>query len=174
MNIIRIISFRKSDIYYEMYCNFCFWDACPKNNLLISNFIIQFNAPWELMWFIQTCELPSLIFYWYKIKHLIKAADLKYLLPVCISLQSTTAQLGILLLVYFVFMSIPMHPSFHHVHFNCYPVRLYPHNACYPNSMPVFTYTFHLQYQNIACYPIKYPALMSTYCLLSSRIHACS
>ena len=28
------------DIYYEMYCNFCFWDARPKNNLLISNFAI--------------------------------------------------------------------------------------------------------------------------------------
>jgi hypothetical protein len=40
MNTLRIISFRKSDIYYEMYCNFCSWDARPKNNLLISNFII--------------------------------------------------------------------------------------------------------------------------------------
>jgi hypothetical protein len=29
-----------SDIYNEMYCNFCFWDARPKNNLLISNFTI--------------------------------------------------------------------------------------------------------------------------------------
>jgi hypothetical protein len=35
MTILRIISFRKSDIYYEMYCNFCFWDVRPKNNLLI-------------------------------------------------------------------------------------------------------------------------------------------
>jgi hypothetical protein len=28
------------DIRYEMYCNFCFGDAHPKNNLLISNFTI--------------------------------------------------------------------------------------------------------------------------------------
>jgi hypothetical protein len=30
----------RMDIYYEMYCNLCFWDARPKNNLLISNFTI--------------------------------------------------------------------------------------------------------------------------------------
>ena len=40
MTILPIISFRKSDIHYETYCNFCFWDVRPKNNLLISNFII--------------------------------------------------------------------------------------------------------------------------------------